>query len=249
MCPVSCAPCAEKSRHHERGNDHLHWGRAMIQLHVERLRGVISAKLGRCPRCWRLSFRCAVFGWIAAGLAHFLIQDGRVEYVILAWPISFSILWLLHIVTFGLRVVAAERERHRLVAVERTVAAHPLQVSTPSSRFLTTTTSRRRMLQSFYRSAGWAVLVSAVIPLITACGGGGGNNVPRSCTPSFSPPPHTPNFPCPATCTPSCAPNTNTWFCIQVGQLCPGCAAGCVDNPSEDCLFCAGLRCTSCTFP
>lgn len=81
----------------------------MRQSHSRRIREAISAKLGRCPRCWRLSFRGAVTGWIGAGVTHFLFQDARLWYVILIWSISFSILWLLHIAVFGLRVVAAER--------------------------------------------------------------------------------------------------------------------------------------------
>jgi hypothetical protein len=195
----------------------------MIRFLTEKTRDAISAKLGRCPRCWRLSFRGALIGWIGAGLIHFLIPDARIWYVVLLWPVSFSVLWLAHIATFGLRVVAAERRRRTDSSRDHLGAGNEPRASRAPE--IAPTIGRREMLQRFSRSAAWAILVSAAIPILSACSRGGGGSVPTSNPNSFVP--GTP-CPCPA----------NTYWCEAItGVTVPaGCTAGCSHNaPSPDC--------------
>jgi hypothetical protein len=233
-----CGRCSGRSRFRALKSSP---GGAMIQFHVRRIREAISAKLGRCPRCWRLSFRGAVIGWIGAGVIHLLFQDARVWYVVLIWPISFSILWLLHIATFGLRVVAAEREKRSLPHLDRTVGEQQLLASSVSSILAGTAMGRRQMLLRLYRSAGWSVLVSAAVPLASACSN---KSVPSSTTSSSGG--STGGGTGAGTKCP-CPPNSppGTWYCPAAPPgFCIDCPTGCVGDVEPNCAFCLG--CTPC---
>ena len=102
----------------------------------------LSAKLGRCPKCMGLSLGGAATGWLAlAGVLHIWPQFPFANLMAL-WPACFSALWLLHIFTYGGRVLAAERQAQR----EGTV------------RFRVMT--RRRLTSLFIGSAVVAIMVS-----------------------------------------------------------------------------------------
>jgi hypothetical protein len=114
--------------------------RALIQ-HVSAL---VAAKLGRCPKCMGLSLNGAVIGWaVFAGVVHFWPQFPFMNLLVL-WPASFTALWVLHLVTFGGRVVVGER-----------------QVMSPADHGMT----RRRMVAVFGSGVAVAVLASAAAPL------------------------------------------------------------------------------------
>ena len=183
----------------------------MIKVQARRIREAIFAKLGRCPRCWRLSFRGAVIGWIGAGVIHLFFQDARLWYFILMWPISFSILWLLHIATFASRVVTVEQRRRSLSSLDRTASEGQPHAPRLSGLLAERTIGRRQMFLRFYRSAGWALLVSMAIPLTSACTGG--NSVPSSNVGGGS------TSACP------CAPNV--YHCLVAAGAPSGCSPGC----------------------
>lgn len=113
---------------------------------------LVRMKLGRCPRCWRLSFQGAAIGWLAAILLYMLWPDSPAWRFFLAWPLAFTALWLLHIAVFVGRVAVAQR-REGIEGSERVM-------------------SRRELL----KAAQFAVVVS-VPGLLAACGGGGGGGV------------------------------------------------------------------------
>jgi len=82
----------------------------LIRALVDYSSAQVSAKLGRCPRCMGLSLGGAVTGWLAlASVLHIWPQFPFANLMAL-WPVSFSALWLLHIFTYGGRVVAAEQQ-------------------------------------------------------------------------------------------------------------------------------------------
>ncbi len=75
----------------------------MTQEIVLRVRTLVSAKVGKCAKCMRWSLRGAVLGWVALGLVW--LAAPRWAPFVLVWPLSFTTLWIIHIVTFGRRVV------------------------------------------------------------------------------------------------------------------------------------------------
>ena len=119
--------------------------------------GLVSAKLGRCARCIRLSLRGAVLGWGVLGVTHLMLPGSYVEYAILLWPVSFTSLWFLHITAYGARRAVALREGN-LASTGATAAAgvgdaggHPPM-------------SRRGFLITFAQGATLAVLASLAFP-------------------------------------------------------------------------------------
>lgn len=116
----------------------------MTQL-WRRLHLFVSAKLGRCPRCMRWSLHGAVVGWFV--LAAAWIAAPALWWVVLPWPASFTALWLLHLIVFGMRGV--RRLSVGDGARGQGIAARPL--------------SRRHVLH-FARFAAAAVAASVVIP-------------------------------------------------------------------------------------
>lgn len=126
-------------------------------MRFETLRQLLSSKLGRCPRCWRLSLRGALAGWsisaifllIAphAGLGNQIWWMGT---LVLAWPVSFSALWVLHAITFGYRVTFcgnAQVSNYR----ETLLAANP-------------TFSRGNLLRTFGSAVGFVAATSVLLP-------------------------------------------------------------------------------------
>lgn len=67
----------------------------------------VLAKLGRCPRCFRLAARGAVLGWSALLLVAALWPGWVGLRPLMLWPLSFSALWLSHLIAFAWRRVSA----------------------------------------------------------------------------------------------------------------------------------------------
>ena len=143
------------------------------------LSALVSAKLGTCTYCMGLSLSGALVGWaVFAGVTHVWPQL-PFGHLLVLWPIAFTALWALHILTFGGRVVVAQ---HR---------------GAPEADVVTSTImTRRRAAAIFASSVGFAVLASAVVPLRALgvpCG-------QQCCCIS------TPNNPCTGTAN-TCCPN------------------------------------------
>jgi hypothetical protein len=65
----------------------------------------IFAKLGRCPNCMRTSLRGAIVGWLCTAIVAWLWPP--LTRFVVAWPLAFSMLWLLHIAVLAFRVAKA----------------------------------------------------------------------------------------------------------------------------------------------
>ncbi len=130
---------------------------------VDYVLATIDRKLGRCPKCFRLSFLGAVLGWILVTALHMAGAPPQVLLPVLTWPVAFTVLWLAHLVTFAGRNLKSAK------ALDG-VANIPLLGA--NARVIT----RRDSIRLFARSVQFAAFVSAA-PLVTAvlsaCGGGG----------------------------------------------------------------------------
>ena len=72
---------------------------------------LVAVKLGLCPKCIGYSLNGALLGWAASAVIGRLWPESPVRFVPLVWSVSFTIWWVLHIVTFGVRkVVGLRRE-------------------------------------------------------------------------------------------------------------------------------------------
>jgi len=80
----------------------------MSKRAVKRIRIIlVSSKVGRCARCMRLTLCGAVVGWLA--FAATALFAPKLKLAVIVLPSSFTILWLTHIVTFGVRSMRAVR--------------------------------------------------------------------------------------------------------------------------------------------
>lgn len=115
---------------------------------TSRLRRFVSAKIGACPKCFRAALLGAVAGWLALPVA-FTTLPSPWRLLVIAWPLAFSVLWLLHIVTFAGRSLSRSARRPQ-----------------PEGARL----DRRRALLAF--SSALAVGISASLPATAAtdCG-------------------------------------------------------------------------------
>jgi hypothetical protein len=109
------------------------------------LRAHISAKLGRCGRCMRLSLTGALIGWLAFTLASLLWPLPILRALTVIWAASFSLLWFLHLATFTVRAVTAARA---------VVAA--AQAIDPQTR----TYNRRQLMKLGLKGTTFAMLLS-----------------------------------------------------------------------------------------
>ena len=135
---------------------------------------MINRKLGRCPRCWRLSFTGAVLGSVLVVALRIVGTPPQVLIPLLAWPVAFTVLWLAHLVTFAGRNLRSARAHDGIAAI-------PLLGK--DVRVLT----RRDSMRLLGRSVKLAALVSAaplVSAVLSACGKSGGTSGPRFSCPS-----------------------------------------------------------------
>src|SRR5690348_17261496 len=116
----------------------------MMRALVQHGSALISEKLGRCPKCMRLSLVGAITGWLVlVGISQFWAQF-RFTSLLTVWPVSFTALWLLHILVY------ASREAVQVLRVER---SHAAPVIGPLY-------SRRRMVGVFAGSTAVVVLAT-----------------------------------------------------------------------------------------
>ena len=130
-----------------------------------RLAATWSAKLGRCSRCIQLSMRSAALGWLAVVPAHLLWPNTRF-WLLEAWTLSFTSLWLLHIIAFGWRSAAVMGTRARTVVAPDPNAdgrvSNPVGVGFVPAGVV----ARRQAIGAFFTSAGLALLTSLLQPLV-----------------------------------------------------------------------------------
>ena len=78
-----------------------------------RLRNLVSAKLGRCPRCIRASIIGTVAGWILVAAAN-AWANPLALYLVLPIAAAFTLVFVAHVVAIGAREVAARRRFRRV---------------------------------------------------------------------------------------------------------------------------------------
>jgi hypothetical protein len=210
---------------------------ALVLSALRSLWALISAKLGRCPRCWRLSLRWAMLGWAAAALVY--VVEARTDLwpsvatlwpVILVWPFSLTALWSLHIFTYGVRAVAWEwtgqgrplkAQAHcdpgegALALVPAPGGADAISLAPAGSVSAAPPFARRRVLGVFAKSALFVVALSlSPRAFAQSCECSDGRH---NC--------------CSESVLTSCwfCPNTQEWFCCAPG------AQGCCNNDGPWC--------------
>ena len=156
----------------------------LIRALVDYSSAQVSAKLGRCSKCMGLSLGGAVAGWLVlVGVPHIWPQFPFANLVAL-WPASFSALWLLHVFTYGGRVLAAEHQAQREGAIRVRVM------------------TRRRIASLFIGSAVLAIVVSihSATGWNKCCSLSGSGGACGSCVPGFACLPAGPGSDCAAPC-------------------------------------------------
>ena len=122
----------------------------------------LTAKIGRCSKCMRQSLQLMLLSWTALAVAAFVPSDGTAFFVIAALAAGSTALWLLHILTFARRRLAA-RLRGAVDPVPVAKARAMPAVPPPTAgRSL----ARRDMLRVFLR--GLLTAAAASLPLRTA---------------------------------------------------------------------------------
>jgi hypothetical protein len=143
-----------------------------------RLYALASAKLGRCFRCMGLSLTGAVAGWVVLAAAVYFWPAFPFAHLLALWPVSFTALWLLHIVTFAGRSTVREVQGTQQFP-EITPATGPIM-------------GRRQMAKVFASGLAFAAVVSVAAAAAEAagnhcCGGSCGScNSGFTCKPATS---------------------------------------------------------------
>jgi hypothetical protein len=127
----------------------------------------VHSKLGRCPKCMRLSLRVAVFTWAGAAAVHAAAVGDVLWYCSLAAAAGLTGLRFAHILAFGGRSLSA-------AGVAITASAHTDQIEgyAPSSRQRGVSRTRREMLWLFIRGTLVAATASLALtsPASARCG-------------------------------------------------------------------------------
>lgn len=125
-----------------------------------RISGLMSAKLGRCSRCMRLSLKAALVGWAAAAVAYQIQPDGWMRTVALVFAVPFTVLWVGHVTAFATRTLLRERG-----AQEEGPRRHVPMIYDRRSG----TSTRRHALTILASGAVLGVLASLPVPAFAYC--------------------------------------------------------------------------------
>lgn len=127
---------------------------------------ILSAKLGQCGRCMRISARGAAVGWALVGAFDLLGWPAGRGWVVFALPLVLTALWLAHIAAFAVRSIGLTLRFGVRDDAEPIVMPRPAAPPVPMARL-----SRRFALRIFGEAAGVAVLVSLALPfgLVRTC--------------------------------------------------------------------------------
>lgn len=123
---------------------------------LNRISQLVSAKLGRCARCMRLSLQGALVGWVAVAGAYQVNPVGWIWSVPFVLAVPFTILWLGHIAAFATREV----RRGRSTQVQPQNQGVPMTISDRGLR----TANRRQALAIFVTGTVMGVLASLSVP-------------------------------------------------------------------------------------
>jgi hypothetical protein len=171
-------------------------------------------KLGRCARCMRLSLRGAMLSWAGVMAVYWTWPGSQIRYLALLVAAILTAVWLLHILTFaGRRVAAGAKIQGR---AQPTRADRMDVQGSKGRRQLTSSPTRREMFGIFARGMAVGAAASILIPrqAMAKCG---------DCGPGYY----------------DCITN----FCGTTGQTCcpqgypylSHCDCKCYDGPPSDC--------------
>src|SRR6266849_3747835 len=116
-----------------------------MQSSIARVWSTLDRNLGRCPRCMKTAFLCAVLSSPLFLVGRLARLDGWMA-LILSVPIGLTALWLAHFVTYGARVLRKLRAEY---------------ASTP---FESAATSRRDFLWLLGTTMGLTVFATVGLP-------------------------------------------------------------------------------------
>jgi hypothetical protein len=133
------------------------WPR-IVTVIIALFTGFISTKLGRCAKCMRLSLRSAVLGWSTVAISDLLLPGTLVQHVLLICAVSLTLLWSLHVIAYGARIVVAA-----VPLSSRSFRA--LDASPAPGCFRLSRMSRRGLVGTFGRALGLAVFASLSVSL------------------------------------------------------------------------------------
>jgi hypothetical protein len=131
------------------------------------LLSILDRNIGRCPRCMRTAFICALAVWCAYFAARLAWPAPGLPAVTILAPIGLTALWLAHAITYGTRVFT-------LLTKEMTRPIPP-----------TPRTTRRDLFRVLASTA--AITTTAILNLSTAAKAQGSNcppTAPWRCTPA-----------------------------------------------------------------
>lgn len=114
----------------------------------------VSAKLGRCPKCMRLSLIGAISGWLVLGGIVLLQPRFPFTNLLVLWPASFTALWFLHILTYATRATVYTLRKEPSV--------------TDAAAIISPVYSRRRMVGAIAGSTAFVILATGLKALGTA---------------------------------------------------------------------------------
>ena len=123
-------------------------------MQISRLMSVFDRNLGRCPRCMKTAFSCAVVSW-PLFLALWLVSpnNGLASWASVV-PIGLTALWFAHVGTYGARVLQALRTEY--------LGGVPSRAAASECDFI----DRRRLLWVLGTAASLTVFASVWLPTV-----------------------------------------------------------------------------------
>jgi hypothetical protein len=118
----------------------------------EQISTLVSAKLGRCARCFRLSLVGAAAGWATVAAMSFARVETRLVLGFMLCAGALTVLWAAHIAAFTIRVV------RNIGNIPKASGAGVPMV--PTVKWLNVTTSRRQAVGILARSVAVGIVLS-----------------------------------------------------------------------------------------
>jgi len=115
-----------------------------VLIVFDHAQALVSAKLGRCPKCFRASATGAALGWLLEILVYFVWPSSVLQWIVLAWAVSFTVLWALHMVVFAIRALLLHKFEY---SVDRGISL-----------------SRRQVIRVFAQGLTLGILASVAFP-------------------------------------------------------------------------------------
>ena len=74
---------------------------------ISKLVHLLDDNMGRCPRCIKIAFVCALISWLAVLAAHFIWPAQEFRKLLSLVALGLTAVWLLHFAAYTARVLAA----------------------------------------------------------------------------------------------------------------------------------------------